>query len=138
MKCVHFSPIPTDSPTVWTPPGADPQLRTSPTKTALRAQAGDKSQLVLGTASVGPAVNWGSHSALRSLDDSLERLTELRKTLNWYRFISKDPIREQPNGRDAQGRVCGKECVPPSQDLDTVTNLPEPPPFRGFYGGSIT
>ena len=34
-------------------------------------------------------------------DNSLERLTELKKILNVYWFVLKDAVEEQPNGRDA-------------------------------------
>ena len=52
----------------------------------------------------------GSHNPLLKLDISLERSTELRKTLYAYKFIVKDTTLQQPNRRDAQGENLGV-CV---------------------------
>ena len=42
-------------------------------------------------------------------DNLLEEPTELRKSL-LLRLIIKDTTQEQPDGRNAQGKVCGTGC----------------------------
>lgn len=57
-------------------------------------------------------------------------------------FIIKDTTQEQPQGRDTQGQVCGKElgvpmptlAMPTSQHLNVFTI----PMVSGYYGPPIT
>lgn len=72
----------------------------------------------------------GSHNPRHhppGFDNLLEGLTELRKILNYYQFIIKDTIQEQPNGRDAQSKErWGGRQVHSFHNLSGYTTFPTP------------